>query len=429
MTLKSRKPPSSDALEQLRESASHCVKCGRCLTVCPVYIETGRETEVARGKLALIEAIAAGTMSLSEEKVKDILSYCLLCGACAENCPNLVAADEIIQAGRAAFLSSKSPSKSLKLALTHLLPYPKRMDLLHRLVKTVQPLLLKSIPQESGLHLRFPTGEGNTKRLIPPFADEPLLKTIWKKNQPDKPAVMLFVGCLANYLFPHIGQTVLTIFERMNLPVLIPSDQGCCGLMASGAGEQTTSRRVAARNIAAFEHDESVPIIAFCSSCSAHLKHYPDLFDDDASKKRALQFGSRVKDLSEFLVDERFIDKVHLKTDSADRLTFHDPCHLRRKQGIAAQPRQLLSAIEGAEFVETGQEQLCCGSGGSFNLSHYDVSLEIFKRRLAPIQEAAVDTIVTSCMGCLLQFMDGLHQEDNRVEAKHLAEILRDALR
>ena len=112
MTTKPPKPTSSDTLEQLREAARHCVKCGRCLTVCPVYKETGRETEAARGKLALIEAIAAGTVSLSEEKVKDILSYCLLCGACAESCPNLVAADEIIQAGREAFLSEQKPHES-----------------------------------------------------------------------------------------------------------------------------------------------------------------------------------------------------------------------------------------------------------------------------------------------------------------------------
>ena len=240
---------------------------------------------------------------------------------------------------------------------------------------------------------------------------------------------MLFVGCLSNYIFPHICQSVLTIFERINLPVLIPQDQGCCGLIASGSGEQDIARRVAARNIAAFEHDESVPIIAFCSSCSAHLKRYPALFADEAEKKRALQFGLRVKDLSEFLIDKGFLEKEHLQTDSHSRITFHDPCHLRRKQGIAEQPRQLLSAIKGAEFIETGQEQLCCGSGGSFNLSHYDVSLDIFKRRLAPIQEAAVDTVVTSCMGCLLQFMDGLHQEGKGNEAKHLAEVICDALR
>jgi Fe-S oxidoreductase len=50
--------------------------------------------------------------------------------------------------------------------------------------------------------------------------------------------------------------------------------------------------------------------------------------------------------------------------------------------------------------------------------------MDIFRRRLKPIQESQVDTVVTSCMGCLLQFLDGLHQEGQGVEAKHLAEVL-----
>lgn len=424
-----QKPPSPDKLDQLRAAASLCVKCGRCLTVCPVYKETGKEGEVARGKLALIEAIASGAVSLSEKKVKDILSYCLLCGACSENCPNLVAADEIIQAGRETFQSNKSPTKSLKLALTHMLPHPGRMDLLHRLGRTLKPLFLRKIPQESGLHLRFSAEEDKKARLVPPLANSPLLKTTKKRNQPDEPRAMLFVGCLSNYVFPHIGQAVLSIFEQMDLPVLIPTEQGCCGLIASGVGERDLARRLAENNITAFEHDAAIPIIAFCSSCSAHLKHYEDLFDEEVKKQKARTFKDRVKDLSEYLVEEGFFDKQQLQTDGLGRFTFHDPCHLRRKQGIAKQPRQLLSAIEGAEFIETGQEQLCCGSGGSFNLSHYDVSLNIFKRRLTPIQEAAVTTLVTSCMGCLLQFMDGLHREGTEIEAKHLAEVLRDALK
>jgi Fe-S oxidoreductase len=56
------------------------------------------------------------------------------------------------------------------------------------------------------------------------------------------------------------------------------------------------------------------------------------------------------------------------------RLTFHDPCHLRRKQGILDGPRKLLKSVPGVEFIETGNENLCCGSGGSFNVSHYDLS-------------------------------------------------------
>jgi glycolate oxidase iron-sulfur subunit len=416
--------PSQDRRADLATAAARCVKCGRCLSVCPVYLQTRREAEVARGKLALMEAVATGPEALSGEKVKDILSYCLLCGACAENCPNLVAADEVIREGRELFSSGKNPGRLLKTALSRILPFSARMDLFHRVGRKLQPLMLKKIPRESGLHWRTPLGEARSSRLVPRLADKPFMKRYQQKDNVQKPAALLFVGCVSNYIFPGVAQSVLTLLQRLNLPVLIPLEQGCCGLMASGAGEIAVARRIAARTIEMFTEKSPVPIVAFCSSCSAHLKNYPELFEGEEWHQRALEFSHRVKDLSEFLVEAGFSSTVELQAKSSTRLTFHDPCHLQRKQGIVEPPRTLLRSIKGAEFVETGREKLCCGSGGSFNLSHYDVSMDIFRRRLKPIQESQVDTVVTSCMGCLLQFLDGLHQEGQGVEAKHLAEVL-----
>jgi glycolate oxidase iron-sulfur subunit len=303
------------------------------------------------------------------------------------------------------------------------------MDLLHRVGKNLQPLMLKKIPRESGLHWRIPFGENRASRFVPRLADKPFMKLYRQKDNIQKPKALLFVGCVSNYIFPSIAQSVLTLFQHLSLPVSIPVGQGCCGLMASGTGEVAASRRIAARNIEAFQAKELIPIVAFCSSCSAHLKHYPELFEGEVGwQGRALEFSERVIDLSKFLLDEGFSAAVELQAESPRRLTFHDPCHLRRKQGIVEPPRELLRSIKGVRFVETGQEQLCCGSGGSFNLSHYDISMDIFQRRLISIQESQVDTVVTSCMGCLLQFLDGLHQEGEGVQAKHLAEVLSKAI-
>jgi len=417
---------ASERGAELGAAAARCVKCGRCLSVCPVYRETGNEAQAARGKLALIETAASGTELLSEERMKDLLCCCLLCGACTETCPNLVAADRIIREGRAQFLSSRNPPRALRLALAHLLPFPHRMDRLHQAGKLLQPMLLKKVPRESGLHLRFPGGAAFSSRLIPAPAKQPFLKAYEPMNIEAGTGAHLFVGCVANYLFPEIARSMAEIFQHLETPVVVPPEQGCCGLVAYGAGNKEVARRVAARNIEAFAG--TGPIVAFCSSCSSHLKDYPDLFDDRAEKEEARRFSSRVKDASEFLVEQGLLGKATLKTEPLARMTFHDPCHLRRKQGIVRAPRELLSAIEGGAYIETGHEQLCCGSGGSFNLSHYDVSLNIFKRRLAPIREAGVDTVVTSCMGCLLQFMDGLYQEGVDIRAQHLVEVLRNAL-
>jgi glycolate oxidase iron-sulfur subunit len=265
-------------------------------------------------------------------------------------------------------------------------------------------------------------------RLIPPLAPQPFLKKKPREILPGKSSCSFFIGCVSNYVFPEIAEAVLAIFRHLDISAFIPPDQGCCGLMAFGTGAADIDRKVAKKNIEAFESTGATPIVAFCSSCSSHLKEYGTLFEDEPWRSRALRFSQRVKDLSEYLVSAGFeTTAIGKALHPASRLTFHDPCHLRRKQGVFEQPRQLLKCVDGIEFIETGGEQLCCGSGGSFNLSHYAASQNIFKRRLKRVEDAAVDTVVTTCMGCLLQFLDGIHQEGKSMRCKHLAEVLSES--
>jgi len=303
------------------------------------------------------------------------------------------------------------------------------MDAVHQIGKMLQPLLLQNVPLESGLRLRFPLGEGQQDRLVPPLAAEPFLRQCSQEQLPGKSSCALFIGCASNYLFPEIAEAVVNILKHLAVAVSIPSGQACCGLMAFGTGTTEVDRTLAQKNIEAFESAGSGPIVAFCSSCSSHLKDYGNLFEEEPWRSRALKFSQRVRDFSEYVDAARLSSRVGGKAiPRSSRLTFHDPCHLRRKQGIFKQPRQLLQCLRGIEFVETGGEHLCCGSGGTFNLSHYAVSRNIFKRRLKPIEQAAVDTVVTTCMGCLLQFLDGIHQGGKAIGCKHLAQVLAEAI-
>ncbi|MBN2466823.1 MAG: (Fe-S)-binding protein [Deltaproteobacteria bacterium] len=414
---------------ELSIDASRCVKCGRCLSVCPVFRESTREPAGARGKLALIECTASGEVAIASARLKELISFCLLCGACAEICPNLVRGDEIIQRSREALSSRQIFSSPTLVALSHILPFPQRMDNLHKVGQIALSRFLRKIPGESGLYWRFPLSRASKLPLFPQLADKAFLPTRSRQHDPTSGSVAIFVGCVSNYIYPHIAEAVLAVLGHLKISVSIPREQGCCGLIAYGLGKMDVVRRLAKRNIEVFGSTSPGPIVAFCSSCSAHLKSYSTLFADEPWNREALAFSERVQDLSEFLTGVGFCSQSDRGTSAPSyRVTFHDPCHLRRKQGIFEEPRQLLRSLPEVQFIETGKEALCCGSGGSFGLKHYDVSMRIFQRRYRSIEEEAVDIVVTSCMGCLLQFINGIHYYNKAIRVKHLAEIMQESL-
>ena len=44
-------------MKGLEDQLVVCMRCGMCQAVCPVYTQTGREADVARGKLALLDGL------------------------------------------------------------------------------------------------------------------------------------------------------------------------------------------------------------------------------------------------------------------------------------------------------------------------------------------------------------------------------------
>ena len=86
-----------------------------------------------------------------------------------------------------------------------------------------------------------------------------------------------------------------------------------------------------------------------------------------------------------------------------------------------------LKSLPGVEYVEMREANRCCGQGGSFNISNYDLSLKILDKKIQAIQETGADIVTTSCSGCLLQLLDGLHQAGLKKEAKHVVEMVSQA--
>ena len=153
-------------LKELSKNASQCVKCGTCLAHCPIYAETLSEPTTARGKLSLIESLASGDIQFTKE-LNNLLLSCLICNTCGENCPNDVKVGEILLEARRELIDHRGLPITKKFLFRHLLNSIHALPLYLQAGSLIQGLLLKKIPKESGLQLRFSLPFLNKKRLIP----------------------------------------------------------------------------------------------------------------------------------------------------------------------------------------------------------------------------------------------------------------------
>lgn len=419
-------------LQELSREASRCVKCGTCLADCPIYAETLSEVTTARGKMSLVESLASGDIQFTKQ-LKALLSSCLVCNACGESCPNDVKVEEVLLEARRELVNHRGLSITKKIIFRHLLTSLHTILLCLRAGSLLRGLLLKKIPQESGLHIRFSLPFINKKRLIPALAKNffcdshpPVIKALNEKRR-----VGYFVGCTTNYLFPKIGDATLRILNKQGVSVFIPSDQKCCGLIAFSSGDWQSTQKLALSNIEAFDQLSLDTIVSTCASCSATLKtFYPRLFKeaDADTQRKVARFSHKVMDISQFLTKELGISSTmkesSLKKSPLPKITYHDPCHLNRTLGITKEPREILQSLSNLAFIEMDDASRCCGMGGTFTTTHYDLSLDILNHKLDTLEAMGAEMVATGCSGCMLQFMDGIHQRGLKTKVIHLIEAL-----
>jgi glycolate oxidase iron-sulfur subunit len=415
-------------VDQLKEMAEKCVRCGICQSVCPVFMELQKEAAVARGKITLARKLLEGDLEDSP-KLSTYLLQCLGCGACTENCPNGVKADELILAMRAMGVEKKGLSLPKWLFFRMILNSLYLLPLLLKSGSLFQALLFKKIPEESGLHLRFSLPYLDKERRIPSIATPFFLNRFPEEveGKEKRKKIGLFSGCSINYLFPSIGESTVRLLHRAGFSIVLPKDQTCCGLPAYGSGDLETARSLARRNMEVLAHSDTDQIMVPCGSCFYFLKEgYLKLFPGDEKVKA---FTQKIVEPSTFFLKEKTGENVGKGLQAKyrpRRLTYHDPCHLRRGLKIFQEPRKLLSSLPGVDLVEMKRADRCCGMAGSFNFVYYDLSKKILKHKLDDIEETEAEAVITSCMGCLIQLQDGVHQRSMGTKAIHLMEILEE---
>ncbi len=402
-------------LEQIDDALAKCAKCGSCRSVCPIFLEEGREASVARGKIALAEAFHRNGLEPTE-RLSNILDNCLLCLSCVENCPNSVPVAEIMVAARAEMAQMKGTNLVKHLIINGIVAKAKVLRAAISMGSLFQYLLFQRIPGTSGLRRRFPFPLVDSRRLIPQIPLHSLMMRVPEVSPAEgkeQRRILFFSGCAIRYLMPEIGENLVRLLTKHGTTVLLPRDQVCCGAVAEAAGYVDTAARLEETNHEIFKRQSFDAIITACATGGNALKK---------------KYGDRVLDISEVLAETVDWSRMELRPELQDEVvTYHDPCHLRRGQGIVSPPREILRGLFGSRFVEMDEPARCCGSGGSYGVTHYDVSLKILQHKVEDIGSTGARLVVTGCPGCIIQLQDGLHQAGMDVQVRHLVEILAKA--
>ncbi|MGD0622605.1 MAG: (Fe-S)-binding protein [Thermacetogeniaceae bacterium] len=407
-----------ESLATTSDFLKQCSRCGGCQAVCPLYAETLAEPYVARGKIFLIKNYLDGKIELSP-KMKEIMSLCLLCKACVENCPNQVPVDRLVLAARREIARERGISFVKKNVFQHLLQNNGNLSLAARMGYLYQHSGVQSVVRKSGLLELISPDLAKKERLLPRVARRPFRSQAPKLITCSRPKIRVayYTGCLTNYVYPGTGLAVLDVLGRNGAEVVIP-DQWCCGIPALASGDEASAVALAGRNIETFQMAGVDAIITDCASCGSMLHDYADLIETSEARS----FADKVMDFSRFLDDA--IDFQPGDTEVPLAATYHDPCHLRRGQGVYTAPRKLIRAVPGLEFKEMNEADRCCGAAGSFNLTYYDLSTRIGKRKAENIRKTGAGLVVTGCPSCIMQLDHVLRLEQSPVQVMHLAELL-----
>ena len=194
---------------------------------------------------------------------------------------------------------------------------------------------------------------------------------------------------------------------------------------AHGYGRMDLVRKQAKHNISVFEKSDVKVVVTDCATCGSTLKEYGEYLKNDPEwAERAAKFSQKVRDVSEFL-GEIPLEKPKGRVET--RVTYHDPCHLRRAQHVSQQPRDLLKMIDGLEFVELPESDWCCGSAGSQLITHYETSTQVLDRKMDNLESTQAQVIASGCPGCQMQLNTGIQRRGLDVRVVHPITLLDEA--
>ncbi len=417
-------------------TSDDCVKCGKCIPVCTIHQVNPDEVTSPRGFIELLGEYQKGNLDL-DKNAKNIFESCFLCTNCVDVCPNSLATDMVIEEVRAD-IADKFGISWFKRAFFFLLRHRIIMDLTMKMGYMFKTCALSKDVNDRGERARFALPLIKKGRLLPSMAKKSFLNSYPAEIKANNPTqkVAIFIGCLANYNYTTIGDSLVEILKYLHIDTIIPKKQLCCGAPAYFTGDTASVEYLIRKNVDYFETfiDSVDSIVIPEATCSAMIKHDWIVFCENHAHSELVP---RIKKMLPkiHMATQWLHDNTELKTILAtkgkkidDLVTYHDPCHARKVQGIYQEPRNLLAA--NYPLVEMSDPNRCCGFGGvTMQTEKFYLAELAGKPKAAMINETKAKYVSAECSACRVQLSEAMNDAGVETIFKNPLELIADALR
>jgi Fe-S oxidoreductase len=337
-----------------------CIHCNYCSAECPTAREVGWESTTPRGKIRTFQRVRSkwerkGRVEVPQRFVK-ALYECTSCGRCSAVCHvdiDFLAHHEDWRRWLAS--SGCGPMKDHEVLVRSLRNYKN--------------------PYLASKRERARWAEG--------------------LDLPKKGDVLYFAGCSDSFVHPEVARRTVAVLRALGHDVAyLGEDEPCCGSTAARLGLEEDFEDLAREVSERFEESGATTVVTACPGCSSTFREY--------YPRSGLDVGPVVLHVTEVLDQALQDGRLKVEDRLPGRHAYYDPCHLGRIDGVFEEPRRVLAACveEVVELARSGEESLCCGSGGGLKTAFPEQATSIGSRVVEMAADASVDALVTACPWC-----------------------------
>ena len=405
---------------------SRCIKCKGCtwvehtympgakyMTRCPSATKYEFDAYGAYGKMRIGHAMAEGLLDWNE-KALEVMYACTLCGACDVGCKR---------------------NLDLEIGLT------------------LESLRVKAVKDGVGpmpAHKKIAENIANNHNMYGAPHEK---RTAWIPQGTSlgkKADVLYYPGCTSSYVNKEIAESTAKILTAAGTEFMLMPDEWCCGNTLFSVGLFDQAKALAQRNVEEVRKTGAKTLLLSCAECYRMWKvDYPKLLNiatDD--------LGFKVTHLVEYVDEKVNNGSLKMKHPFESRLTYHDSCSISRlsdawtpyegkrgwmgcveprlqrrrgRQGLYAQPRNILNAIPGVNLVEmprTRENAFCCGAGRGTKEAYPDFAKWAAAHRLEEVREIGAEMLVSTCPWCKNNFAQAVKDSGGDVQVLDISEVI-----